>query len=85
MCRSLGLALGLVGVTMRVGCPPGYGPDAADLDRSASAAAPGPVHDRPEEAAGADAVYTDVWTSMGQEAEAEARRRAFEGWTVTPA
>ena len=32
--------------------------------------------------AGADAVVTDVWTSMGQEAEAEARRRAFEGFTV---
>jgi len=82
--RSLGLALGLVGATIRVGCPPGYGPDAADLDRLV-AAAPS-VHDRPEEAAkGADAVYTDVWTSMGQEAEADARRRAFEGWTVTSA
>jgi ornithine carbamoyltransferase len=32
---------------------------------------------------GADAVYTDVWTSMGQEAEAAARREAFAGWTVT--
>ena len=32
---------------------------------------------------GADAIYTDVWTSMGQEAEAEARRKAFEGFTVT--
>ncbi len=32
---------------------------------------------------GADAVHTDVWTSMGQEAEAAARRRAFEGFTVT--
>jgi ornithine carbamoyltransferase len=31
---------------------------------------------------GADAVYTDVWASMGQEAEAESRRRAFAGFTV---
>ena len=38
---------------------------------------------RPAEAAeGADAVHTDVWASMGHEAEADARRRAFEGFTV---
>ena len=41
------------------------------------------VVDRPHEAAkGADAVHTDVWTSMGFEAEAEARNRAFEGFIV---
>jgi ornithine carbamoyltransferase len=34
---------------------------------------------------GADVVYTDTWTSMGQEEEAEARRQAFEGYTVTTA
>jgi ornithine carbamoyltransferase len=33
---------------------------------------------------GADVVYTDVWTSMGQEAEAEARRQAFQGYMVSP-
>ena len=33
----------------------------------------------------ADAVYTDVWTSMGQEDEAEQRRRAFTGWIVDAA
>lgn len=33
---------------------------------------------------GASAVYTDVWASMGQEAEAQERARAFEGFTVTP-
>ncbi|MCX7621416.1 MAG: ornithine carbamoyltransferase, partial [Acidimicrobiales bacterium] len=38
---------------------------------------------RPEEAVeGADVVYTDVWTSMGQEAEAAARRNAFRGFTI---
>jgi len=83
--RSLGLALGLVGATLRIGCPPGYGPGDGDLDRLAAAGARPEVWDRPEEAVkGADAVYTDVWTSMGQEGEAEARRRAFAGWTVTP-
>ena len=35
--------------------------------------------------AGADAVYTDVWASMGQEAEAGARREAFAGFTVDAA
>ena len=34
---------------------------------------------------GADVVYTDVWTSMGQEAEREARTRAFEGYIVDQA
>ena len=83
--RSLGLALGRVGGTLRIGCPPGYGPGDDDLDRLAAAGARPEVWDRPEEAVkGADAVYTDVWTSMGQEAEAEARRLAFAGWTVTP-
>jgi ornithine carbamoyltransferase len=41
------------------------------------------VTSRPDEAvAGAAAVHTDVWASMGQENEAEARARAFEGFTV---
>jgi ornithine carbamoyltransferase len=41
------------------------------------------VAHRPHEAAkGADAVHTDVWTSMGFEAEADARNRAFEGFMV---
>jgi ornithine carbamoyltransferase len=43
------------------------------------------VHDPAGAAAGADVVYTDVWTSMGQEAEREERRRAFEGYTVDDA
>jgi ornithine carbamoyltransferase len=81
VARSLGAALRLSGGTVRYGCPPGYGPGAADIEALGAT-----VHDRPEDAVkGVDAVYTDVWTSMGQEAEAAARRRAFEGWTVTPA
>ncbi|MDZ7733487.1 MAG: hypothetical protein U5R31_10610 [Acidimicrobiia bacterium] len=54
-----------------------------DLDRLRNAGADPLVTTRAEEAVeGADVVYTDVWTSMGQESEAEARRRAFEGFTV---
>jgi ornithine carbamoyltransferase len=40
--------------------------------------------DAADAVAGADAVYTDTWTSMGQEAEAEARHQAFQGYMVTP-
>jgi len=86
VARSLGLGLGLVGASLRLGCPPDFGPHDADLDQLGAAGASPSVHDRVEEAVvGADAVYTDVWTSMGHEHELEARRRAFEGWTVTPA
>ena len=43
------------------------------------------THDVKEGLAGADVVYTDVFASMGQEAEAEVRRKAFTGYQVTPA
>jgi ornithine carbamoyltransferase len=86
VARSLALALGMSGATIRLGCPPGYGPSDADLDQMSMAGASPTLHDRIEDAVkGAEAVYTDVWTSMGQEAEAAQRRRAFEGWTVTSA
>ena len=81
VARSLGAALRNCGATVRYGCPPGYGPSAAELDALGAV-----LLDRAEDAVkGADAVYTDTWTSMGQEAEAAARRQAFAGWTVTPA
>jgi len=86
VARSLGLALGMSGATLRLACPSGYAPTDADLDQLVAAGAQPELHHRPEDAVkGVDAIYTDVWTSMGQEEEAEARRRAFEGWTVTPA
>jgi ornithine carbamoyltransferase len=64
-------------------CPPGFEPDAGIT------AACGPrvrvTHDVAEAARGADVLYTDVWTSMGQEAEAAARRRAFRGYQLNAA
>ena len=42
-----------------------------------------PYHPR-EALLDADVVYTDVWTSMGQEEESEVRRREFKGYTVDP-
>jgi ornithine carbamoyltransferase len=83
VARSLALAVARTGGRFRVAAPSGYGFADADLDRIRAAGTDPLVTDRPEEAvAGADVVYTDVWTSMGQEAEAEARRRAFAGFTV---
>jgi ornithine carbamoyltransferase len=87
VARSLGLAVAMVGGTFRIAAPANHRFDEVTLDRLAELGG-GPIeqHDRPEAAIeGADVVYTDVWTSMGQEAEAEARRRAFEGYTITAA
>jgi ornithine carbamoyltransferase len=81
--RSLSFALALAGARVRLGCPPGYSPPAADVDHVRALGGEIEVVHHPAEAvAGADAVYTDVWASMGKEDEAEARRRAFEGYTI---
>jgi len=61
-------------------CPPGYDPDpaiAAEAGKHTTV-----THDVDEAARNADVIYTDVWTSMGQEAEAKARRRAFAPYQV---
>jgi ornithine carbamoyltransferase len=86
VCRSLALAAGMAGMDVRIGTPPDYELPSHDVDRLALAQVSPTYCDRAADAvAGADVVYTDVWTSMGQEAEAEARRRAFEGFTVDDA
>ena len=83
MCRSLALAATLAGMQVRVASPPGYALAPHDVDRIAGMGTAPQLFDRPEEAVeGVDAVYTDVWTSMGQETEAAARRKAFEGFMV---
>jgi len=76
---SLLLACALLGINFRIASPKGYGPKSKILARAKNIL----VTDDPREAArGADVVYTDVWTSMGQEAEAERRRAAFSGYQV---
>lgn len=85
VARSLALGAAMSGMRLRVASPPGYGPSEADIDRLLVAGLDGEpvVTDRPAEAAkSADAVHTDVWASMGQEDEADVRRRAFEGFQV---
>jgi ornithine carbamoyltransferase len=83
VCRSLGLAGALAGLDIRVATPPAYGVPPQHADRLKALGAEVVETSRAAEAVdGADAVYTDVWASMGQEAEADARRRAFEGFAV---
>jgi ornithine carbamoyltransferase len=78
-----------LGVHVTVITPPGYEP-AADVVEAARAAAEETgarieLTSDVAAVAGADAVYTDVWASMGQEAEAEARRRTFAAYRVDSA
>ena len=74
VCRSLMVAAALAGMRMRVATPPGYEPPADGVAEL--------THEPAKAVAGVDAVYTDVWASMGQEEEADARRRDFAGFTV---
>jgi ornithine carbamoyltransferase len=87
-------SLALMGVTMgmevRLAHPVGYGPNERIVSRAReiAAASGGRLvfsHDPAEVVQGAAAVYTDAWTSMGQEAEAEERREAFRTFQVNAA
>ena len=74
----------LYGMTVRISCPEGYDPD-PNLVAKVKAGGPGRVAivRSPEEAAeGADVLYTDVWASMGQEAEREKRLPIFRRYQV---
>jgi ornithine carbamoyltransferase len=83
VARSLTIGAAMAGMHIRLGCPAGYGPSDADLDRLAQYEGNPFVTTHPDEAAkDADAVHTDVFTSMGFEAEADERHRAFEGFQV---
>jgi ornithine carbamoyltransferase len=83
VARSLAIGATVLGMKVHLACPPGYGPGPGDLDRLRALGAEPLVTVRPDEAvAGAAAVHTDVWASMGQESEADDRRRAFEGFQV---
>jgi ornithine carbamoyltransferase len=83
VARSLALVCGLAGIGVRVASPDGYGFSPSDIERLERNGVHLQVTTDPAEAvAGADVVYTDVWASMGQEAEAEARQASFAGYTV---
>jgi ornithine carbamoyltransferase len=83
--RSLARAVALAGSAMRVASPAGFALPEDDVARIRAMGGTIEVTDDPETAVkDAHVVYTDVWTSMGQEVEASARRAAFDGFTVTP-
>jgi len=73
----------LLGFDLRLACPAGYDPDPALLARAGARARV--VRSPAEAAQGAHVLNTDVWASMGQEEEAEERRRHFQGYIVDDA
>lgn len=83
MANSLTVGALKVGMSVSLACPEGYYPDKQVLDFVAQY--PGKfsiVSDPVQAAADADAVYTDVWASMGQEEEAAKRREVFTGYQI---
>lgn len=85
VCNSHIQAAAVSGVSLVIAAPEGFDPDAETLAAARAKGADVTVVRDPREAAqGADALYTDVWISMGDEEDAERRRAAFGGFTVTP-
>jgi ornithine carbamoyltransferase len=87
VCHSLIQAAGYLGFTLAISTPEGYEPKAEIVEaaRANCLVNGGSIelgHDVPAAAKGADAIYTDVWASMGQEKEREERARTFAGYRV---
>lgn len=87
VAHSLIQAAAKAGMNIRVATPPGYEPDAAVLDAARRDAVRTDAHlavmyDPEAAASGADVLYTDVWTSMGQESECTLRRAVFTPYRV---
>ena len=88
VARSFALGASMVGLDVRVATPPEYGLGRETLERAAGYAGSVEAFDDPAAAVdGVDAVYTDVWVSMGEEDEREAKLAAFEdgGYQVNEA
>jgi ornithine carbamoyltransferase len=90
VAHSLMLGGAKTGMNVRIAAPAGYQPLASVLERSQEIAAEngGTVtvsEDAAAAANGADVLYTDVWTSMGQEAAMTERREALAGYQIDPA
>lgn len=75
----------LTGTDVTIVTPVGYEPNGSVLMDAVKRGAQVTLTNDLSAVEGADVLYTDVWISMGQEAEADIRRRAFRGYQVTPA
>jgi ornithine carbamoyltransferase len=87
VCASLMVAAAKLGMHFTAAVPPGYEPEDGPLDVARTAAeetgaAVRVVHDPREAAEGAEVLYTDVWTSMGQEEERARRLRDLDGFGI---
>jgi ornithine carbamoyltransferase len=83
VCHSVVLAGALLGASMVVACPPGYEPNPGVVATARKLGGRLEItHDPRDAATGADVLYTDVWVSMGQEAEREQRREAFSRYQL---
>ena len=86
VAHSLMLCGALLGVNVRIGTPAGYEPAAAVLEQARQLAAGrctiSVAADPVSTVRGAQALYTDVWASMGQEEEKASRERDFNGWCL---
>ena len=84
VCNSLIEAASLMEFDLTIACPEGFEPNAEILNHAKSFAKSEIIVLRdPKEAAGmADVVYTDVWVSMGQEKEAEAKQKKFQSYQI---
>jgi ornithine carbamoyltransferase len=87
VCASLMVAAAKLGMHFTAAVPPGYEPEDGPLDVARTAAeetgaAVRVVHDPREAADGAEVLYTDVWTSMGQEEERARRLRDLDGYGI---
>ena len=86
VCASLMVACAKLGAEFVAATPKGYEPDPAALELAREAGGSVELTNDPREAArGADVLYTDVWTSMGQEAESERRLRDLAGFGIDQA
>ncbi len=83
VCRSLVGAAALCGMRPRVAAPDGYSLEERDLEWVRALGGEVELFSNPREAVvGAEVLYTDVWVSMGQDAEGEARRRALARFRI---
>jgi len=87
VARSLAQASALLGMHVRLGCPSGYQAEDGELQalQKLGAASVSQFDNVKDAVCGADAVHTDVWTSMGQESETSKREKAFANFQVTEA